>query len=117
MAADSRTYRINKKLSPYSHLKLILNTDAGLVETNDEWYDDPFFEEIMKMMPKGVGADQDMPGWNDKPELNVVYHGWDEAYKELGTEDEEIEDLAFVVVYFDVKNGIVTKVLTESAGL
>lgn len=114
----SRRYRINKKLSPYSHLKLIFNTDAGQVETNDEWYDDTFFEEISKMMPKGIGADQDMPDWNDTPSLNVVYHGWDEAYKDLADEDDDDieDDLAFVVVFFDIRTGFVTKIETEWAG-
>lgn len=110
--ADLKKYRINKKLSPYSHLKLVFNTDGGLVETDDEWYDDQFFKEVTSMFPKGVGADDDMPGWYDKPELHVVYHGWNDVFTR---EDEDTPGLAFVAVYFDLKSGTVKRIETEDA--
>jgi len=111
--AGLNEYLINKKLSSYSHLKLIFNTDGGLVETDEEWHDAVFFKEVTSMFPKGVGADEDMPGWYDKPELHVVYHGWDESFDK--GEDEDSTGLAFVAVYFDLKSGTVKKVEAEDA--
>lgn len=106
-------YPINKKLSKYAHIQLIFGTDAGTVETNDEWMTKSFFAEINKLFPEGVGADNDRPGWYDKPSLHLILHGWDDLQK---SQDPDIGDMTLVTVYFDLKNGIIKKVETEGLG-
>lgn len=103
-------YPINKKLSKYAHIQLIFGTSGGTIGEEDTWMTKSFLKEINKIFPKGVGTDDNDPDWYIEPSLHVILHGWDPAHK---SDDPYIDDMAFVTMYFDLKNGIIKKVETE----
>jgi len=100
---------LRSKLSKHAHIQLIFGTDAGRVETNDEWMTNSFFEEINAILPKGIDVDDDLPAWYDKPGLNLVLHGADLAQE---SEFNEV-GLAYVSIYLNLIKGFIIKIETE----
>ena len=101
------------RLSNKSLIQTIFNTDAGKVLNDDEWMTPELLADLKAALPKGVDIDEEeFADWHSKPDLTVMFHGYDLRQK---NEEEDIEGLAFVVFYIDLLTnyGIIYMVETE----
>jgi len=105
-------YRQARRMSNYSVIQIVFNTDAGRVLGDDEWMTPNVFKDVKAALPKGVDIDdEEFAEWNYKPDLHVIFHGADK--NQMSKENEN--GLAFVAVYIDLitNHGLIYLIETE----